>query len=148
MCGAGFEGFRPFFVAGNSTVRAFIFDIDGTLADTMPYHRAAWDAMHAELGIEVDRDAFFHRSAGLGNREIFRRPLGRELPVSELAVLSARKEMRYRDLCRPHLRALPGLLLFLQRAIDAGSRGASGSAAHVTHVIDDFADPSLQTLFA
>ena len=39
--------------------RAFIFDMDGTLADSMPFHEQAWTAMMPELGVKVDRDAFF-----------------------------------------------------------------------------------------
>ena len=40
-------------------MRAFIFDMDGTLADTMPYHQLAWDALFVDLGVTVDRDDFF-----------------------------------------------------------------------------------------
>jgi len=103
--------------------------MDGTLADTMPYHQLAWDAMLPKLGVEVDRDDFFHWSAGLTNREIFPRLLGRDLQVSELTVLSEQKEALYRDLYRPHMRTLPGVLPFLQRTIDMGYQRAVGSAA-------------------
>ena len=110
-------------------MRAFIFDMDGTLADTMPYHQLAWDAMLPTLGAEVDRDEFFRWSAGLTNREIFPRILGRDVPADELSMLSEQKEAHYRDLYRPHLDVLPGVLPFLQRTIDAGYHRAVGSAA-------------------
>lgn len=110
-------------------MRAFIFDMDGTLADTMPYHQLAWDAMLPELGVEIGRDEFFRWSAGLTNREIFPRLLGRAVSTDELNVLSGRKEALYRDLYRPHLDVLPGVLPFLQRTIDAGYHRAVGSAA-------------------
>ena len=54
-------------------MRTFIFDMDGTLADTMPTHQLAWDKLLPELGVTVDRDDFFSWSAGLTNREIFPR---------------------------------------------------------------------------
>ena len=53
-------------------MRTFIFDMDGTLADTMPTHQLAWDRLMPELGIMLDRDDFFGWSAGLTHREIFR----------------------------------------------------------------------------
>ena len=32
--------------------------MDGTLADTMPTHQLAWDALLPKLGLAVDRDDF------------------------------------------------------------------------------------------
>lgn len=128
-CSVGFAGFTPFHVAGISTVRAFIFDMDGTLADTMPYHQLAWDALLPDLGVTIDRDEFFRWSAGLTNREIFPRLLGRDVPMAELTALSEQKEVHYRELYRPHLRTLPGVVPFLERTLNAGYARAVGSAA-------------------
>lgn len=117
------------FVARNDLVRAFIFDMDGTLADTMPYHQLAWDALFAEMCVTVDRDDFFQWSAGLTNREILPRLLGHDFPIDELLAASEKKEAHYREIYRPQLAALPGVLPFLQRALDAGYLRAVGSAA-------------------
>ena len=40
-------------------MRAFIFDMDGTLADTVLDHPLAWDALFTEMGVSMDRDDFF-----------------------------------------------------------------------------------------
>lgn len=110
-------------------MRAFIFDMDGTLADSMPYHQKAWQTVLPELGVSVDQDDFFRWSAGLTNREIFPRLLGRGVAADELAALSETKESRYRELYRADMSTLPGVLPFLQRSIDAGYLRAVGSAA-------------------
>ena len=34
-------------------MRAFIFDMDGTLADSMPFHEQAWNALMPELGVRL-----------------------------------------------------------------------------------------------
>lgn len=110
-------------------MQAFIFDMDGTLADTMPYHQQAWDALLPELGISVDKDEFFRWTAGLTNREIFPRLLNRAVDGDEVDVLSERKESLYRKLYEPHVAALPGAVRFLQDAKDAGIAMAVGTAA-------------------
>ncbi|UUO05243.1 beta-phosphoglucomutase family hydrolase [Blastopirellula sp. J2-11] len=38
---------------------ALIFDLDGTLADTMPAHYIAWRATMAKYGISFDEDRFY-----------------------------------------------------------------------------------------
>ncbi len=119
--------------------RAFIFDMDGTLADSMPFHEQAWNALLPELGVKVDRDEFFRWSAGLTNREIFPRLLGRALADNELQTLSERKETLYRKLYAPHCAPLRGVVDFLHESQRAGILRAVGTAAppeNVTLVLD------------
>lgn len=119
--------------------RAFIFDMDGTLADSMPFHEQAWNALMPELGVKVDRDEFFRWSAGLTNREIFPRLLGRALADDELKALSERKEALYRQLYAPHCAPLRGTVEFLRETERAGIQRAVGTAAppeNVTLVLD------------
>ena len=110
-------------------MRAFIFDMDGTLADTMPYHQLAWDALFSDMGITVNRDEFFQWSAGLTNREILPRLLGHDFPRDKLLAASEKKEAHYRDLYRPALATINGAVPFLQRTRDAGYLRAVGTAA-------------------
>lgn len=120
-------------------MRAFIFDMDGTLADSMPFHEQAWNALMPELGVKVDRDEFFRWSAGLTNREIFPRLLGRALADDELQTLSGRKEALYRQLYTPHCAPLRGAVDFLRATERAGILRAVGTAAppeNVTLVLD------------
>lgn len=110
-------------------MRTFIFDMDGTLADTMPTHQLAWDKLLPELGITVDRDDFFSWSAGLTNREIFPRLLGDDLPVAEISRLSEHKESVFRDLYRSQMTTINGAEAFLHRSAAAGYRRGVGTAA-------------------
>ena len=110
-------------------MRTFIFDMDGTLADTMPTHQLAWDKLLPELGVTVDRDDFFSWSAGLTNREIFPRLLGGDTTVEEVNRLSDHKESLFRELYRSQMTLIKGAEAFLQRTTAAGYRRGVGTAA-------------------
>ena len=73
--------------------RAFIFDMDGTLIDSMPFHYRAWlDTFH-KLGVDISEDQLKQANLGVIS-EVIRRLLGdaqniaihaghpRELPVA------------------------------------------------------------------
>jgi beta-phosphoglucomutase len=43
----------------SSQLRAVVFDLDGTLLDSMPGHVAAWQTAFAEIGLRIEADFFF-----------------------------------------------------------------------------------------
>lgn len=53
-------------------IRGLIFDFDGTLADTMPLHWAAWQEVCVRHGIPFTRERLY-ALAGVPTREIIRR---------------------------------------------------------------------------
>jgi beta-phosphoglucomutase family hydrolase len=110
-------------------LQAFIFDMDGTLADTMPHHAKAWEALIVTLGLKIDHADFHRWSSGLVNREIIPRLLQRSVSEQEIIDLSEAKDSHYRELFQPHLATVPGVLSFLQRATASGIVQAVGSAA-------------------
>lgn len=117
----------------NAPVRALIFDMDGTIADTMPFHDDAWEQWHRSVGLPFDRDGFFARSAGRTGPEI----LGELFPgktKAELLAFEDAKEEIYRALCRPHLAPVAGLLDLLDRADAHQVPMAVGTAAPMGNV--------------
>lgn len=53
----------------NNSARALIFDLDGTLADTMPLHFTAWQKAAAENNFEFPEE-FFLKCAGMPTHNI------------------------------------------------------------------------------
>jgi len=110
-------------------LRAFIFDMDGTVVDNMAFHQLAWDAMLTDLGLSVDRDEFFAWSAGLTNAEILPRLLGGPVSDELVAHHAARKEAHYRELYAPKAQTMRGFDAFLQQLMDGGHQRAIGTVA-------------------
>jgi beta-phosphoglucomutase family hydrolase len=109
-------------------IRALIFDMDGTIADTMRFHDDAWEQWHADLGLPFDRKGFFSLTAGRTGPEILAELFPGKTP-DELRALDEIKEELYRELCRPHLQPMAGLMALLDRADARGIPMAVGTAA-------------------
>lgn len=73
--------------SGNGvTVRGVLFDLDGTLVDTMPLHFRAYSEVLSELGLSLDFDSFMKVSGGPARESIPRMLNGRScaVPVEEI----------------------------------------------------------------
>jgi HAD superfamily hydrolase (TIGR01509 family) len=99
-------------------MRALIFDLDGTLVDTVYAHVFAWQRALAEAGMAIDGWRIHRRigmSGGLFTRAVARE-LGRELSPNEAETLRRRHGELFAQLL-PERRPLPGaaeLIRFLR----------------------------------
>ena len=107
---------------------ALLFDLDGTLIDSMPHHHTAWVEWHARRGLKIDADSFFVSTAGRSNDEIFADMLP-GTSAAEIAVLVDEKETLYREFAAPSLTLIAGAKDFVQRAKAAGLRLAVCTAS-------------------
>lgn len=98
-------------------IRAIIFDLDGTLADTEPLHFEAFArVLHAE-GIELDRAEYFSRLIGFDDRDCFSAVLrenGRAAADGMLAALIARKAAIYQEMIAGRDVTFPGAADFVR----------------------------------
>ncbi len=99
-------------------MQAMIFDLDGTLVDTVYAHVFAWQCAFAEVGLPIDGWRIHRRigmSGGLFARAAMRE-LGQEIDKQQAAKLQKRHGELFRQYL-PERRPLPGaveLLSFLQ----------------------------------
>jgi beta-phosphoglucomutase len=110
------------------TIEALLFDLDGTLIDSMPHHHTAWVEWHARRGLKIDADSFFVSTAGRSNDEIFADMLP-GTSAADIAVLVDEKETLYREFAAPSLALIAGARDFVQQAKAAGLRLAVCTAS-------------------
>ncbi len=107
---------------------AFLFDLDGTLVDSMPHHDAAWVEWHARRGVAMDREGFFASTAGRSNPDILA-DMFPELGMAEHEAMAQEKEEIYRERAARSLGLIAGAKAFVGAARGAGLRLAVCTAA-------------------
>jgi len=99
-------------------IRAIIFDLDGTLADTEPIHFAAFAEVLAPAGIELTREEYFTRLIGFDDRDCFTAVIterGRAIDPAAIAALVARKAAVYQKLIAERDVLYPGAAEFVRQ---------------------------------
>ncbi len=93
-----------------------IFDMDGVLLDSNPYHREAWSVFNRQFGLETTEE-MHQRMYGKRNDQIVRDFFGEALTAEQVAAHGAAKEEIYRRLIESRLEEVlvPGLRAFLER---------------------------------
>ncbi len=109
-------------------VRAFLFDLDGTLIDSMPHHHDAWVAWHARRGMRIDAEAFFAATAGRSNDEILAEMFPAASPAERVA-MADEKEALYREIAAQRLALIAGTRAFVEQARALGLRLAVCTAS-------------------
>jgi len=114
-------------------VTSFIFDIDGTIIDSMPYHGRSWEAFLLRHGIPYEGNAFLRATAGRTGTEIMRELFG---PMSDDAAwaLVHEKEDVYRELFAPAFREIEGFRAFARAARRDGIRIACATAGDAKNI--------------
>ena len=114
--------------------KAFLFDLNGTMIDDMEYHIKAWHRILNELGANLSMEKVKAECYGK-NHELLERIFPGRFSEEEKNKMSFEKEEQYQEEFRPHLRLLPGLNAFLEKAKAENIKMAIGSAA-ITFNVD------------
>lgn len=122
-------------------MKAFIFDLNGTMIDDMAYHTSAWlRLLNDELGGNFTWEEVKKEMYGK-NPEVLVRIFGPgRFTAEKIDSLSIAKEKRYQSEFLPHLTLLPGLQEFLETAYQKNIPMAIGSAAiplNIDFVLDN-----------
>ncbi|MEO6637091.1 MAG: HAD family phosphatase [Ginsengibacter sp.] len=117
-------------------MKAFIFDLNGTMIDDMQFHAEAWyDVLNNDLKADLSWDQVKAEMYGK-NSELLERVFGKgHFSEQKMQELSIEKENRYQKAYLPKLRLIKGLHEFFQKAAEQNVPMAIGSAA-ITFNID------------
>ena len=116
-----------FFIS--TMVKAVIFDMDGVIAHTNPYHAKSFNEFFAKHQIFPTEEEFKGHMYGKNNGYILSYFFNREITGEELKRLEAEKESMFREVYAKHVKPLPGLLSFLNDLARKGIKMAVATSA-------------------
>ncbi|MDR0938271.1 MAG: HAD-IA family hydrolase [Mediterranea sp.] len=105
----------------NKPIKAVLFDMDGVLFNSMPYHAEAWHKVMTAHGFDFSREeAYLHEGrTGSGTINIiFRRELGRDATEQEAHDLYEEKSELFNAF--PEAEPMPGAWELLRKVKDEG----------------------------
>lgn len=119
---AGADGIRSGAVSG------LIFDMDGTMIDSMPSHAQSWVAFVQKHGIDIDVPDLMRRTTGRTGAECMRELFQRDMSDEEAWRHIAEKEQLYRELFAPIFTEVAGYKSFAAKARARGLKVGVGTA--------------------
>ncbi len=98
-------------------IKAIIFDMDGTLVDSIPFHREVWISFLKKHGIILAPEDFLKQDHG-NIYDMIRHFFGQDIPDEKVKDLGQEREKTYRDLYRHNIHEISGLTSFLTKMSD------------------------------
>jgi beta-phosphoglucomutase-like phosphatase (HAD superfamily) len=113
---------------------ALIFDMDGTMIDSMSYHARSWEVFAQRHGVKMDLAELMRRTTGRTGTECMGELFGRAMSREEALPLVQEKEQIYRDLFAPVFAEVRGFKAFEAAARGLGLKIAVGTAGDIDNV--------------
>ncbi|WP_339923551.1 HAD family phosphatase [uncultured Cyclobacterium sp.] len=109
--------------------QAVIFDMDGVICHTNPFHSKAFRVFFGKRGLDPTEEEFEKHMYGKSNKYIFNHFLGREISGTEFNNLENEKEGLFREIYADQIVTLPAFLPFLNELKNVGFRTGVATSA-------------------
>jgi HAD superfamily hydrolase (TIGR01509 family) len=107
---------------------ALIFDMDGTMVDSMPAHAKSWDLFRQRHHLQMSVEEILKRTTGRNGIECVRELLGDDVPDDKAKEYIDRKEADYREIFAKDFREVAGFSRFATQAQQRGLKLAVATA--------------------
>lgn len=124
--------------------QALIFDMDGTMIDSMPWHAKSWVEFCRRYAIDIDVAELLRRTTGRNGAECMRALFTRELADAEAWQLIHEKEEIYRALFAPVFAEVAGFKQFAGLARTRGLKLGVGTAGDKHNIAFAFSHLQMQ----
>jgi HAD superfamily hydrolase (TIGR01509 family) len=111
-----------------ATTRALVFDMDGTMVESMPAHAKSWEMFRDRHHLKMSVEEILKRTTGRNGIECVRELLGQDIPDDEARRLIDEKEADYREIFANEFREVAGFSAFARRAQARGLKIAVATA--------------------
>ncbi len=111
-------------------LKAVIWDMDGVIADTAPFHFQAWQEVFRKRKIPYSRE-IFQQNFGKRNDVIVRSIVGEGYPESEMEAILVEKEGLFRAKAAGKLKPIPGAIELIDELKEYGVKVALGTSSPI-----------------
>src|ERR1051326_1459877 len=113
---------------------AFVFDMDGVIVDTNPYHKITLRQFAEKYGYHLSEEELVKKIYGRTNKEWIPALFGRTLTPDEVEFYGEEKEQMFRDLYKKDIKPVAGLRDFLDQMDVLKIPRAIGTSAPKTNL--------------
>lgn len=110
-------------------LKAVIFDMDGVICHTNPFHSIAFQQFFAKRNLNPTEAEYVAHMYGKNNGYILSHFLGRKIEGEELALLEDEKEGLFRDIYKSEVDPIAGFMEFFAKLKSAGLLTAVATSA-------------------
>ena len=113
--------------------KAVIWDMDGVIADTAPYHFKAWQDVFQERGVNFTGEDFRH-TFGQRNDTIIKSILGGDISQREMDAIASEKEKKFRRRIKERITPSSGVIELMTSLRKRGFQMALASSAPMENI--------------